>query len=62
VRDLSWFKSSYSANGQSCVECAKLPDGGIAVRDTKDREGAILTFNQEEWTAFIAGVKAGEFE
>jgi hypothetical protein len=62
VRELTWFKSSYSANGQSCIECAKLPDGGMAVRDTKDREGAVLTFNQEEWAAFTAGVRAGEFE
>ena len=32
-----WFKSSYSGNGASCVECAHLPDGGMAVRDTKNR-------------------------
>lgn len=59
---LMWFKSSYSANGQSCVECARMPGGGMAVRDTKDRDGAVLRFTAEEWQAFLAGVRKGEFE
>jgi len=59
---LAWFKSSYSsANGQ-CVECAHLSDGGMAVRDTKDREGSTFGFTPGEWAAFVAGVKAGEFD
>jgi hypothetical protein len=58
---LVWFKSSFSANGQSCVECAHLPDGGMAVRDTKNRAGAVLRFTADEWQAFIAGVLSGDF-
>lgn len=57
-----WFKSSFSANGQSCVECARTPDGGMAVRDTKNRAGAVLRFTADEWQAFIAGVRDGEFD
>jgi hypothetical protein len=50
---LDWFKSSYSsANGQ-CVECALLPGGGMAVRDTQNRDGGTLSFNAEAWTAFL---------
>lgn len=60
--NLVWFKSSYSANGQSCVECAKLPDGGMALRDTKHRDGAVLRFTANEWQAFLAGVLSGEFD
>jgi Domain of unknown function (DUF397) len=33
---LRWFKSSASSTN-GCVEVAHLPDGGVAVRDTKDR-------------------------
>jgi len=58
---LNWFTSSYSANGQSCVECARTPDGGMAVRDSKDRDSPILKFTATEWRAFVAGVANGEF-
>lgn len=57
-----WLKSSYSsANGQ-CVEVAHLSDGGMAVRDSKDRSGPALGFTRDEWSAFLAGAKAGEFD
>ena len=58
--NLTWFKSSYSGNGASCVECAHLSDGGMAVRDTKNRPGAVLRFTADEWKAFLAGVQHGE--
>jgi hypothetical protein len=59
--NLKWFTSSYSPNGQSCVECAWTPDGGMAVRDSKDRNSPILKFAAGEWQAFVAGVREGEF-
>lgn len=59
---LIWRKSSYSsAEGQNCVEVAVLPLGNYAVRDSKDPDGPTLTF-KAEWSAFIAGVKAGELD
>jgi hypothetical protein len=59
---LTWTKSSYSGGGGgNCVEVGRgLPDGQVAVRDSKDRSGAVLTFTAEEWRAFRAGIKAGE--
>jgi hypothetical protein len=58
-----WQKSSYSgSNGGACVEIARLPDGGRAVQDSKDPGGPKLAFAADEWVAFIAGVKAGEFD
>ncbi|HVB44702.1 MAG TPA: DUF397 domain-containing protein [Streptosporangiaceae bacterium] len=58
-----WYKSTFSnGSGGNCVETAKLPDGGRAVRDSKDPDGPVLTFTASEWAAFVAGVKAREFE
>lgn len=64
IIELAWRTSSYSnGNGGQCVEVADLPDGGRAVRDTKDRgTGPVLLFTPTEWQAFIAGVKDGEFD
>ncbi len=44
-----------------CVEVAKN-SGGVQVRDSKNPSGSILSFNKEEWNAFLAGVKNGEFD
>jgi hypothetical protein len=57
---LSWRKSSFSGP-ETCVEVADLPQGGRAVRDSKNPHGGMLTFNADEWSAFVAGVRAGEF-
>jgi hypothetical protein len=59
---LSWAKSSFSGGNGACVEVAALPDGGRAVRDTKDRQGGTQFYTPAEWTAFVQGVKAGEFD
>jgi len=59
---LNWYKSTFSAHNGGCVEVAHLPNGGMAVRDTKDRSKAPHEYNNEEWSAFIAGAKAGEFD
>lgn len=60
----TWRKSSFSGiNGNAtCVEVAFLPDGGVATRDTKDRTVAPHRYTAAEWDAFVAGVRAGEFD
>jgi hypothetical protein len=58
---LRWFKSSASAAG-ACVEVAHLPEGGVAVRDSKDRSRAPHFYTRQEWAAFLAGAKNGEFD
>ena len=57
----AWKKSSLSNSFSNCVEVANLPDGGIGVRDSKDREGPVLVFTVGEWDAFLGGVRDGEF-
>ena len=60
--DVIWRKSRHSGTEDACVETAFLPDGDVAVRDSKDRQGPVLRYTPREWHAFIAGVKEGEFE
>jgi hypothetical protein len=53
-----WRKSSYSGNnGGDCVEVGHQ-DTGVAVRDTKNREGAVLRFTPDAWRRFAARLKA----
>jgi hypothetical protein len=55
-----WRKSTFSgANG--CVEVAVQEDG-VALRDSRDREGAVLEVSRGDWLAFLRGVRAGEFD
>jgi Domain of unknown function (DUF397) len=58
-----WRKSTYSGdNGGGCVEVARNLPGVVAVRDSKDPGGPKLAFAPDEWRAFTAGIKAGEFD
>jgi hypothetical protein len=59
---LIWRKASASASNGNCVEVAPLRGGGVAVRDSKDPDGAILRFTAAEWAAFADGMAAGEFD
>jgi hypothetical protein len=59
---VAWRKSSYSTNGGNCVEVAPLPDGRIAIRDSKDPDGPKLYFTRSEFAAFRHGIAAGEFD
>jgi hypothetical protein len=58
-RAITWRKSSYSGNsGGQCVEVgndARL----IAVRDSTDPAGSVLSFAAGTWAAFAERVKAG---
>ncbi len=59
---VTWRKSSRSSNEGACVEIADLTDGARAVRDSKNPTGAALVFTAAEWSAFTAGVRAGDFD
>jgi hypothetical protein len=62
MENVVWRKSSKSGQSGQCVEVATFPDGGRAVRDSKDPDGPVLTFSRAEWTAFVDGAKLGEFD
>ena len=53
-----WRKSSYSGNGgANCVEVApNLPDV-VAVRDSKDPDGPVLTISRDDWASFLTSLR-----
>jgi len=55
-----WHTSSVSGGGE-CVE-VRIAADQVHVRDTKDRQKALLTFTHSEWRAFVSGVRLGEFD
>lgn len=52
--------SSFCSTG-SCVGVA-IEAGEVTVVDTKSGDAPALRFTPAEWAAFVAGVKAGEFD
>ncbi|MFF0775304.1 DUF397 domain-containing protein [Nonomuraea wenchangensis] len=57
-----WRKSSASGDNGDCVEVATNLPGVVAVRDSKDPDGARLIFTPAEWAAFLSGARRGEFD
>ena len=60
--EAGWVKSSLSFSNGNCVEVTQLPENYVGVRNSRHPDGAVLTFTPEEWSAFIAGAKKGEFD
>lgn len=69
---VAWRKSSYSTGQGNCVEVGvwytsshSTEDGRYAtvvvVRDSKDHNGSVLNLTRDEWQAFAAAVRNGEF-
>ncbi|MFC9087823.1 DUF397 domain-containing protein [Nocardiopsis dassonvillei] len=57
-----WTKSSWSNPDGNCVEVAALPDGDIAVRNSRDPQGPALVYTPAEIEAFVRGAKTGDFD
>jgi hypothetical protein len=62
VPNASWIKSRRSGpTGGNCVEVAFLPDGEVAMRNSRHPDGPALVFHRVEWEAFLGGARDGEF-
>ena len=55
------FQRSRSCDSNACVEVGHTP-GEVLVRDSKDPDGPRLHLSPSQWSAFLAGLQAGEFD
>ncbi|WCH91277.1 DUF397 domain-containing protein [Streptomyces moderatus] len=56
---LAWRKSSHSSDqGGNCIEVAETPHTTIAVRDSKNPAGPILTLDPAAFTTFVKWTSA----
>lgn len=54
----TWRTSSYSGdNGGNCVQVGATGYGVVAVRDSTNLRGPVLTFTPRAWTTFAEQVK-----
>lgn len=56
---VTWVRAA--CNSSACVEAAREGDQ-ILVRDSKDPAGPVLHFDTDEFGAFVAAVKTGDFD
>ncbi|WP_371515375.1 DUF397 domain-containing protein [Kitasatospora sp. NBC_01300] len=54
-----WRKSSHSGDQGNCIEVDDAHPGHV--RDSKDPDGPVLVFPADAWSAFLTGVRAGDF-
>ena len=59
---VTWRKSKRSGSTNDCVEIAELPNGRVAIRDSKEPDGPALEFSRAAFKGMIGGAKAGELE
>ena len=58
VEVASWRKASFSGNnGGNCVEAGVPAQGRILVRDTTNRDGAVLDIPADAWDRFTGSLK-----
>ncbi|MCD0452775.1 DUF397 domain-containing protein [Actinocorallia sp. API 0066] len=56
MAQLIWRKSSHSGSGDQCVEIAALPEGGCAIRDSKNPGLSSLSVSPARLTDLMRGL------
>jgi hypothetical protein len=58
VEVATWRKASYSGNnGGDCVEAGVAAHGRVLIRDTANRDGAVLDIPAAAWERFTASLR-----
>ena len=57
-----WQKSRRSNSQGNCVEFAGLPEGAVAMRNSRHPDGPALVYTRDEIAAMILGAKDGDFD
>ncbi len=60
--DVRWRKSSASNPTGNCVELADLAAAGVGVRNSRNPTGPVLVYTRAQIAAFLAAIRAGEFD
>lgn len=55
------YRTSSFSGGGECVAVAQLANGEIAVKHSRS-EAEPFVYTPQEWAAFVAGVRHGEFD
>lgn len=55
---LSWSKSSYSSEGNNCLELASVPDGPVLLRESES-PALVLVTSQDRLRGLLALASAG---
>ncbi|QUQ64421.1 DUF397 domain-containing protein [Kutzneria sp. CA-103260] len=59
----AWETAAFCGpNGGNCVEVNLGAHGLVGLRDSKLSAGPVLVFDDEEWGAFVAAAKCGQFD
>jgi len=58
--ELSW-RVARQCNGGACIRVASTGDV-VVVGDSKNPHGPVLAYSREEWSAFVEGVRQGDFD
>ncbi|MEU8394921.1 DUF397 domain-containing protein [Nonomuraea sp. NPDC048892] len=56
VSNLAWRISTFSGNGQSCVEVAPAAES-VLVRHSKNPAAGLLSYSYPEWNTLIVGAR-----
>lgn len=62
IKGAEWVKSRASSPTGDCVEVARLANGDVAVRNSRDATGPALVYTRSEFRAFVVGARAGDFD
>lgn len=62
ITEAEWTKSAASGPTGDCVEVARLANGDVAVRNSRDASGPALVYTRSEFRAFVTGARAGDFD
>jgi hypothetical protein len=62
LQEAHWRKGQRSSATGNCVQTAKLPSGGVGIRNSRQPDGPVLLFGDAEIRAFLEAIKNGEFD
>lgn len=62
IENAVWVKATASDAYNDCVEIARLPEGEVALRNSRFPAGPALIFTSSELAAFLDGARKGEFD